>query len=710
MPALSDQRVERLLRVFQICVCWCALSLSSAGSTHAQGTRLSGEISISRMIDALAEKTGITIRYPPEALREKVTVRSPSPISDDELWDFLNDSLRDAGYTTIRRETPGTYEVVLLRDAAEAAFIERESDEAETLYPKAGYRSVLLTAAPIDTAECVALIQPLVSPSVGKAVAISGSDEVLVSDFASRIRIIGSTLDRARQAEGEIVIEAIRAPADRAIEFASTIKQLASHQQSAGGKPLRGDVVASADGASVTVVAPADELIMWTRLAEQAWPAALESKQYFVAEFDSETLRSILDEAIKAHGGAATDFTLFANTYTGAVTVNARDEIHEMLEGLVDELRNLPSGARLGMERFPIRYRVASDLAEQLTDLLGSGSELALGDGDQDTDAAEPEIRSSTQQATALSGGPTISIDEATNSILVIGTPAQIASVRDLADQLDTPISQVMLELLLVSLTDSETLDLGIELDKIEVGGGTLFRLSSLFGLGADAAANALPGGGSGLTGVVLDPGEFSVLLRALETINEGRSTSMPRVLVANAQEAEFNSVVQQPILSTNASDVVATTSFGGFEDAGTTITVSPQILAGEQLNLDYSVTLSTFVGDSSDDALPPPRQQNQLSSTITIPDSYTVAVGGIELDTYGEAESRVPLVGSVPWLGELFKNRSRSRSRTRYYVFIRASIYQDAVFEQLRYVSDTLADEASVPTGWPVIKPRVIR
>jgi len=710
MPDHSAQCVCRLIRASQVVACWWAVSLCFVASAHAQGTRLSGDISITRMIDALAEKTGITIRYPPEALRGKVTVRSPSPLTDDDLWDFLNDSLRDAGYTTIRRATPGTYEVVLLRDAAGAAFIERESDEVKTQHPQAGFRTVLLTASPIDTAECVALIQPLVSPSVGKVVAIPGSNEVLVSDFASRMPIIVSTLDRVRHAEGEIVIEALRAPAGRAVEFASAIKQLASHQQSAGGKPLRGDVIASADGASVTVVAPFGELSLWTRLAEQAWPTTLESRQYFVPEFDSETLRSILDEAIQAQSGASQEVTVFANTFTGAVTVNARSETHEMLAGLVEELRNLPSGARLGMERFPIRYRAASDLAEQLSELLGSNAGWAIEKENQDAAAGVSEDPVSVQQSTTLSGGPTISIDEATNSILVIGTPVQVASVRELTEQLDTPISQVMLEILLVSLTDTETLDLGIELEKIEVGGGTLFRLSSLFGLGTDAAAAVLPGAGSGLTGVVLDPGEFSVLIRALETVNEGRSVSMPRVLVANAQEAEFNSVVQQPILSTNASDVVATTSFGGFEDAGTTITVSPQILAGEQLSLDYSVTLSTFVGDSSGPALPPPRQQNQLSSTITIPDSYTVAVGGIELDTFGEAESRVPLIGRVPWLGELFKNRSRSRSRTRFYVFIRASIYQDAIFEQLRYVSDTLADEASVPTGWPVIKPQVIR
>jgi len=619
--------------------------------------------------------------------------------------------LRSIQFTTVYSETPGSYEVVALRDAAGAAFIEDEVTDAGSVFPVAGFRSVLITASPLEPSAAATLIQPLISPSVGKVVALAGSDAILVSDLSSRVALIESTLDRIRNAEGEIVIEAIRAPPGRAVEFASAVKQLDDRHRSAGGKPLRGDVIATADNTSVTVVAPVEELQTWQRFAEQAWPDTLESRQYFVPEFDSETLSTIFDEAIQAQSYAAENVKVFANTYTGSVTVTAPSETHQLLLALVDELKNLPAGARLGTDRIPVRHRVASDLGEQLSDLLSANSD-SISDSRQASaddltdESASPVTRSFTEAST----GPLVSIDELTNSLLVTGTPAQIASVRTLAGQLDTPISQVMLEVLMVSLSDSETLDLGVELEKIEVGGGTLYRLSSLFGLGSDAAAAALPGGGSGLTGVVLDPGEFSVLVRALETVNEGRSLSRPRMLVATSQEAEFNSVTQQPILSTNASDVVATTSFGGFEDAGTTITVAPQILAGEQLNLDYSVTLSAFVGDSSDPALPPPRQQNQLSSSITIPDSYTVAVGGIELDTFGEAESRVPLIGRVPVLGELFKNRSRSRSRTRFYVFIRASIYQDSIFEQLRYVSDGLANEAGVPTGWPVIEPRVIR
>jgi type II secretory pathway component GspD/PulD (secretin) len=75
-----------------------------------------------------------------------------------------------------------------------------------------------------------------------------------------------------------------------------------------------------------------------------------------------------------------------------------------------------------------------------------------------------------------------------------------------------------------------------------------------------------------------------------------------------------------------------------------------------------------------------------------------------------GEAESQVPLLGDIPWLGELFKNRSRSRGRTKFYVFIRPTITRGDGFEYLKYVSQDMAEDLGVDDGFPVVKPRVIR
>ena len=116
-----------------------------------------------------------------------------------------------------------------------------------------------------------------------------------------------------------------------------------------------------------------------------------------------------------------------------------------------------------------------------------------------------------------------------------------------------------------------------------------------------------------GLVGAVLDPGRFGAVLRALETVNEGRTLSMPRMLVNNNQEASLDSVLEAPYTSTNASDTVATTSFRGSSEAGTQINIKPQIAAGDRVVIDYSITLGGFTADSADANLPPPKKGTSM-------------------------------------------------------------------------------------------------
>ena len=308
----------------------------------------------------------------------------------------------------------------------------------------------------------------------------------------------------------------------------------------------------------------------------------------------------------------------------------------------------------------------------------------------------------------------TLTSDEATNTLIAVGEPMVLAQLDRLIPTLDVRQPQVMLEAFLVSLTDNQSMNLGIELEKLQINGSTFIRLASLFGLstasGSGSSTTRAVGDSQGFSGVVLDPGDFSIVVKALETLNQGRSLSSPKILVVNNQQATFNSVLQQPFASTNASSTVSTTSFGGTQDAGTTISVKPQIAQGDHLALTYSVSLSTFVGAAASANVPPPRQQNSVQSAATIPDGYTVVVGGLEVTTEGENISQIPLVGDIPIVGELFKNRSKTNNRARFFVFIRASILRNRNFEDLKYISTADTAAAQIPDNWPTLEPQVIR
>jgi general secretion pathway protein D len=139
-------------------------------------------------------------------------------------------------------------------------------------------------------------------------------------------------------------------------------------------------------------------------------------------------------------------------------------------------------------------------------------------------------------------------------------------------------------------------------------------------------------------------------------------------------------------------------------------VQVTPQITDGDRLLVQYQVSLSTFVGDSADPNLPPPRQETKLASQATVPDGYTVVLGGLEVETETDAETRVPVLGSLPLLGALFKSRSKTSQQSRFYVFLRCSVLRSTSFEDLRYLSAPALATAGIDDGVPVVEPRVIR
>jgi general secretion pathway protein D len=303
-----------------------------------------------------------------------------------------------------------------------------------------------------------------------------------------------------------------------------------------------------------------------------------------------------------------------------------------------------------------------------------------------------------------------VSADETTNTLFATGDEHLLDTIEGLVKTLDVMESQVMLEVLILNLSDSDAVDLGVEIRGIR-NESTIVNLSSLFGLVSPTpAATLVPSSLSGLTGVVLDPGDFSVLVNALQVLNKGRALNIPKVLVNSNQKAEIRSLLQTPFLSTNATQVIATTSFGGTQDAGTTINVRPQISEGDHLTLEYTIVLSTFVGPASDPTLPPPRQQNNLQSVATIPDGYTVALGGLETTSETETTSQVPVLGSLPLLGALFRSESKRTSHSRFYVFIRASILRGSDFQHLKFLSDVEVHHANLDPGWPEVMPALIR
>ena len=750
--AMQRRRFTRCVRYMQsILAQACLWMLCCVAVAHTEAvpqqeslsrTRLSGEVELARLVDLCAQRLQLKIEYDAKTLAgAKVTLRLGESVTDNQLWSLTNQLLAVRGLTSI--QPPGQEEVlsiVKLNDAASLARVEQDA-APETL---AGFATVVVQVEHRSDKDVIDAMKPVLSQGAGTMTALGDDGRIMLSDLRPRIDQILWLLESFDLPGAQTVIRVIPSQYVNATQLASSVTAATTARNTMSLRKLAGKLMPQSGDESVVLVAPEHEVQTWLELLGQFdQRQAVETRSYAPRHFALDEVQQLIEQTAQDPGprGSGEQWNIVTDQLTGTLIVTATPSEHQTIQRLMDRLDAVPAEARRPVRVFAIRNRSVREIVDVLTQLIEAGvleGGAYTASGNQKTitprqqtrvlpPSAEPMPQAQTEQpgggqrrparsSSSITGEPSLVLtaDEGTNTLIATGDTRRLAQLEQLIRQLDVRQPQVMIEAMVVSLTEGQTLDLGVELEKLQISGETLITLSSLFGLAPGIAgavdAMALPGaGGAGFTGVALNPGDFRTLVRALETINEGRSLNIPRVLVNNNQQATLDSVLQAPFLSTNASDTIATTSFGGTQDAGTTISVTPQIAAGDHLILEYSVSVSSFVGESSNPGLPPPRQQNNLQSIVTIPDGYTIVVGGMEIESSAEAISQIPLLGDIPLLGEVFKNRSKSTTRSRFYVFIRANVLRHDGFEDLKYLSDRDVLAAEIDDGWPVVKPRVI-
>lgn len=774
----------------------CIVTALSFPAVASAQLVLSGQVELARLVDVSAQRLGMRVTYDETQLKSRVTIRQDAPLSDRDVWTMTNRLLVEQGQTTIWAGDDDTVAVVKLASAALVARIEpleavkrsldleqgADSGAPASSRPASGakvpaepgFRRVLVPLRRASGKDISAAIQGVLSKPGGSVTEGEQGGFIIVADLAAHLRValrIIDQLDGENGGLGGAVVKEIPARNIEASRLATLAKQLVDRRKAVGGREVRGDVIVSASGSGVLLIAPPAFIENWESViiaVDQREP--VERRTYPVTTFGLKEVSSLIEQTVRQGGGAGNSgnagggstsddrWRLIADDLTGTLIITATPSQHEQIQETLDRLNEMPSEARRPVRTFKIRNRSVNEIVKVIEDLVRVGAlDASAGGGDLNALApvpptqvtirpfspggnvpsgtagdAAPSLAALAQTPPASAGGSTGSVastrrfgqsearpltltaDDATSTIIAVGEPRLLAQLEQLIPTLDVRQPQVMLEAMLVSLSDTQTLDFGVELEKLRLSGDTSIRLSSLFGLSSAGTSGSertrTVGDGAGFSGVVLNPGDFSVVVRALETVNKGRTLSRPQLLVNNNQQASFNSTLEQPFTSTNASNTVATTSFGGSQSAGTTISIKPQIAEGDHLVLTYNISLSSFVGAAASPNVPPPRQQNSVQSVATIPDGYTVVVGGLELTNSGDGKSQIPIVGDIPLVGDLFKNQSKNGGRQRFFVFLRANVLRNTSHEDLKFISDQVAQQTMIPADWPSVEPRIIR
>jgi len=289
-----------------------------------------------------------------------------------------------------------------------------------------------------------------------------------------------------------------------------------------------------------------------------------------------------------------------------------------------------------------------------------------------------------------------------TNAIVVTAPPKVMRSLMQVVDKLDIRRAQVMIEAMLVEVTADATRDLGVNWiidgsqDNFLVG---LFQ-SPIAGAGISevaAGVDAILGGGdttdlvapSGFTlaaGRNKDSGtNFAAILRAISGDGDTNIVSMPSVITLDNEEAQIKVAQEVPFITGqytntgNAAGAVNPFTTVQRQEVGNILKITPQITDEDTILLKIEQEASGVAPTQVQGAVDLVTNKRTITTRVLVDDGGMIVLGGLIEDRLTESETRVPLLGSIPVLGELFRTRSTQKTKSNLMVFIRPRVIRDA-------------------------------
>jgi type IV pilus assembly protein PilQ len=436
-----------------------------------------------------------------------------------------------------------------------------------------------------------------------------------------------------------------------------------------------------------------------------------EEKRERLNEFDyvgdriSLNFQSIEVRAVLQLIADFTELNLVASdSVTGSITLRLQNVPWDQALDLVLKTRGLDS-RQIGnvlmvapAQEIAERERQEIEANKQLAELAPLQSEFIRIRYAKAIDVVGLFEAGSEEGGSLISERGSVVVDERTNSIVVTDTAAKLAEIRDLIEKVDIPIRQVMIEARIVIASSNIDEQLGIRW-----GGGYLNvsgdKFTSIAGDTASATNlnNQLIGGGQVDMpsapfvdlGVAEATSGFAVgftstdlfltaELSALEASGEGEVVSQPKVITGDKQQASIKSGTEIPYQEGAASGATTT----AFKEAVLKLDVTPNITPDDRILLDLVVNQDS-VGDlvpSGNGGLIPTIDTTELMTQVLVGNGETVVLGGVFKNEELVKVEKVPLLGDIPYLGNLFKSTANSQQKTETLIFITPRILSEAL------------------------------
>jgi general secretion pathway protein D len=272
-------------------------------------------------------------------------------------------------------------------------------------------------------------------------------------------------------------------------------------------------------------------------------------------------------------------------------------------------------------------------------------------------------------------------------------------SLMSIVDQLDIRRAQVLVEAIIVEVLANKVSDLGVTWAVEGSGSNAPIAITNFSGAGTNlinllgatqggtidpSAASVIGEGISIGVGRIVDNGtSFAAILHALEGDATTNIISTPTIVTTDNEEASINVGQEVPFVTGSFTN---TGTAGGAvnpfqtiqrEQIGVKLTITPQINEGDAILLKISQEISS-IAESAEGASDLITNQRTIDTTVIVEDGGILVLGGLIEDVLRESTQKVPILGSIPLLGVLFRNRSVDKVKTNLMIFIRPTILRD--------------------------------
>jgi len=298
----------------------------------------------------------------------------------------------------------------------------------------------------------------------------------------------------------------------------------------------------------------------------------------------------------------------------------------------------------------------------------GQGNESGKTDNQQTT--TTPESTTASIPETDLSSGIRITPNIANNTLVIRATPREYRKILAMLRRIDSPAIQVLINATIaeVALTD-----------KLRYGVQAYFKSGDVSGGVFNGNSLVLKPSFPGLNFILGNTNDPRLVLDALSAVTKVRIVSSPSVLVLENESATIK-VGDQVSIFTGETVGQTTTRTFEYRDTGVILKVKPRVSSSGMVTMQISQELSSVVPNtSSEDSPNPTISQRTVDSTVSVPTTQTVVLGGLISGQESREKNGVPGINKIPILGDLIGKTDKSAKRNELIIFITPQIVQDA-------------------------------